>query len=569
MRHKIAFLLLAAFILAPSWARAERKDPYPDYERYRNASAGMLHILEARHARDAYLAKVAEVYKPMAADGVAINGADIERLIRKQNETLMELRAHLIKTYDADSDGRASREEVEAYILRRQYGGKMPEPGARRNGFDLKVAEVMGQDTNGDGFIDAQDVVRLHNLGIFGYLYTMEQESALRPLLDKKNPITIESLQSEAAALFDSFDSDGDGVLSDAEHAKAVWVYQKRAGDEKVKWLLSAGHCVLPKVADGAALKIIPALGGGGMSSVAIQDDAQSTYAADVFIDADAPPLYLVLASHLHPAMWRVTGAVERLEQVVILAPDNPAAKKRYGAVTGVPKQKVHFAGMHDCAHDMGAEMRQTGGFLDETVRIIEGAAGAKAEVGALRGPLVQAQIGAAGITIRAQRDITIGDAPAGYDSRIWREQVQTFKQYLVKLTPEELADAVAELPLIPYAVEPAGYGFAKLVHDGVVVPEPGGKKLLIIRYESGGVESKAAENPQPAFPHQPIASTEVRESTNWRIVRPLPRYPPMDYYVGGMYILEKGLPVPGGETYSCVMSVETGKPVIPHRCPR
>ncbi|MDP2204936.1 MAG: EF-hand domain-containing protein [Alphaproteobacteria bacterium] len=563
---------IAGIFFTPSCARAEWKEPYPDYEKYRNTPVDMLHILEGQSARDAYLERVAEAYKEMAADGAAISKADIERAIRTQGQsgTLVELRDLAIKSYDADNDGRASREEVEAFVLRRQYGGKMPETGNRKNNFDLKIAEIMGQDTNRDGFIDAQDVVRPRADGVIGMAIIMHEQMFLRPLLGKEDPITIQSLQNEAAAVFDSFDSDGDGVLSDDEQAKMLWVYQKRAGDEKVKWLLSTGRCVLPKVADGVSLKIVPSITGGAMSSVAIQDDTKPTYAAEVVIDADAPPLYLVLASYMHPSVWRVTGAVDRLAQVVVLAPDNPAAQKRYAAIAGVPKDRVYFAGLHDCAHDIGTELRRTGGFMDETVRIIEGAAGAKAEVGAIRGPLVRAQIGAAGITVRAQRDITIGDAPAGYDPKVWRDYVQTFKQYLVKFSPEELAEIVTELPLIPYAVEPAGYGFAKLVHDGVVVPEPSGKKVIIIRYESGSVESKSAEHPKPTFPNTPITSTEERESMNWRVVRPMPQYPPMDYEMGGMFILEKGIPMPGGETYKCVMSEETGKPLAAaYRCPK
>jgi len=108
--------------------------------------------------------------------------------------------------------------------------------------------------------------------------------------------------------------------------------------------------CDLPRA--GKDVPVIVVSGGRATfaSTVDVSGGHGVTLAKTVSIEPGAPKLYVVLGLS-GPAIWRLEGAIERIDQVVVLAERQNSGRLEgaLGGVVGVPADRVHFLNLTGC----------------------------------------------------------------------------------------------------------------------------------------------------------------------------------------------------------------------------
>src|SRR5262249_40152077 len=105
--------------------------------------------------------------------------------------------------------------------------------------------------------------------------------------------------------------------------------------------------CALPKASDAAKVLLLSAYETEALSSVTIGLQDVATRTPPLHIEPGHEPLYLV-AIAFRPTIWRVTGAVERVERVVaagiMTGPDRSLNDEvPLAGVAGIPAERVHI----------------------------------------------------------------------------------------------------------------------------------------------------------------------------------------------------------------------------------
>jgi hypothetical protein len=105
--------------------------------------------------------------------------------------------------------------------------------------------------------------------------------------------------------------------------------------------------CAMPKPSAAAQVVVLNAFDAETLSSVAVGSQDVAVRTAAVVVEPGRAPVYLVLST-MRPIIWRVTGAVERIERVVLAATSTgpnrgvPGETPLAGA-TGVQADRVVF----------------------------------------------------------------------------------------------------------------------------------------------------------------------------------------------------------------------------------
>lgn len=291
---------------------------------------------------------------------------------------------------DADADGEITQRDVDLHIL-------MEGVQARRNA----ISHVMGYDLDGDGFVIEDEVRRsmTYNLRAQISAAAVNKVDASSPL--NVNPITrqIDTMVRTIAAL----DTDKDGKVSLAEGARYGAAGAERRGmsgqSARVQQLLTidgvsngvltlavylaAGEalfrqvdadkdgaasqqeladfarraervgCEMPAASEKARVVLLSSYQTEALSSVALGSQDSVVHAGRVVIEPGDEPLYVVMASY-SPTIWQFSGAVERVERLVmssaLTGPNGANAGQRplVGA-TGVAQEKISFLNKANC----------------------------------------------------------------------------------------------------------------------------------------------------------------------------------------------------------------------------
>lgn len=307
--------------------------------------------------------------------------------------------------------------------------------------------------------------------------------------------------------------------------------------------------CELPEPERGAQTILI-AMPMGTLSSAAILDETERTSAAEVVIDAKAPKTYLVLHSNTR-TIWRIAGDVAKVTHVVVVGPENAFDKKTYSAVVGLPKEKVTFASETECTATTGDMMRPER--LWRTVKVLETALGRPFTAKEIYGLLVRATVSDGAVTGIIQNKMPPEAAPEGFDAVMWQNYVSSFHEYMLWFTEDEIKSAVADKPLLPYSTPPAGYGLAKLVHDGVLLPVENGKEFFVER----------DKGMYALYPNQVADKVVDRyKGYDFKIMKPFAYFPSqLHAKIHGRYIKDADTPMPQGDPAACVVDAKTGEP--------
>ncbi|MEW9918285.1 EF-hand domain-containing protein [Marimonas sp. MJW-29] len=187
-----------------------------------------------------------------------------------------------------------------------------------------------------------------------GALSSMEIETVVQVWLEKN---TSRRLGGEHLL---QYDLDRDGRVTESEIVETIEAILREAPEPSTKRpdpasqrsahletkriaLQEAGLpelCRYPPTSAKAELRVLGAVRGGGLSDVAIAGTHQSTTVARLHIEKGQAPLYIILGAEV-PVIWQISGATDRVERLVTHGSN---------AVTGLPKERVHFARSGICA---------------------------------------------------------------------------------------------------------------------------------------------------------------------------------------------------------------------------
>jgi hypothetical protein len=461
-----------------------------------------------------YQAQLLGALRAVDRDEDGLDQADIDLVQAKEAARARASAISQILGYDLDGDLTVTRSEL--------AGGVSGEPVVR----DRQVTNLLAQyDGNADGTITVAEAAASAR---------KNDRDALRGTLlaldpDRDGRLTVVELRGLADQAFRQVDGDGDSKISAEEH-KAIAPRLAR-----IRLRRSAPQCELPALPAGAKLVVYGAYSSHALSSVAIGGQAQQTNFLDVKIEPGADPLYLVLTSY-ESMLWRLTGATERLAQVVVSSSQadrsdagsgpaawprrDPSAPKPVSAsgVIGVARDKVAFAHI-DCPPFFSDP---TGNATDRALASIERSLG-RAPDTAVGAYAVRHVSLPSGQTVRA--DAAATPLPEGFDAQVWQEATRFWPGGLVSV---DARDVVAPLKVEPYAVLPSQMGLAQLVGTGALERE----------------------------------SDEV-----FRVVRPIAHLPArMTGAHGTHLVLAKGVPLPPGDPgHSCITREDTAAPIA-HR---
>ena len=466
----------------------------------------LLTPISTRSTIERYVASVVGQLRSADRNGDGLDRGDIE-LGKKIR--LAQSRGDTIcriLRYDLDGDFVVTRQELEQSFANSTYTSS--------SGADNELRQF---DRDHDGRITLSEAAQAQPSMRFDDI-SAESLLALDPNHDGK--LTPAELQPMAERAFKIVDQDGDGTISKEEYAA---IAEQR---NMIEWLRTHPRCAMPAVPEGALTVAYGTYGGLALSSAAIGGQDQETNLTDVVIEPGTEPLYLVLSSY-ESMVWRLKGDTRRVAQVVVHSRegvDAPTAAERISAsgVVGVPAAKVAI---------------QDTGCLDY-FDLPNNAQGARS-LALFERALVRKPDAAFGSY--STRSVSLpsgalapatGDSvpvPEGFDARTWPDATRFWPGGLVSVDPKTV---VAKTKVAPYEVLPSQMGLSQLAGSGAV------------QYVSWG---------------------------KFRIVKPIAHWPPrMTGAHSATLILAKGVPLPPGDSgHSCVISEETGQPVIKGRiCP-
>lgn len=318
----------------------------------------------------------AEFRQADADEDGRLTEADEQRHAAIQLASLRAMTAMQWLRADSDGDGAVTAEELRRqlrYDMRTHGRRETPEELAR---IEQTVADVMKADTDGDGRVTYLEAVRKAEADAprTGAIAIMSQ---VRPLMvfdsDGDGVLTLRELEAVYEAFFKTVDTDGDGTISveewsthraagdawqSAAQRKAEETRQQRRVEERAREQAALAErrrkeeqeraaCAMPKASASARVILLGTYQTEALSSVALGSQDKVTHAGELVIEPGAQPLYVVVTSFAQ-VIWRVTGAVDRIERLVVTSTwrsGPPERRVPHAGVTGLPAERITFVG--------------------------------------------------------------------------------------------------------------------------------------------------------------------------------------------------------------------------------
>ena len=257
--------------------------------------------------------------------------------------------------YDLDGDGFVTEDEIRrcmTYDLRGQIGlaaaNKLNRPqhataDAIGKQIDAMVRNIMALDTDKDAKVSLAEGAKFGASGNQGRVAN-GQAARARQLLTingaSKGTLILAEYRAAGEALFRQIDADKDGVVSQQE----LMDYRVRA---------ERAGCEMPAASEKAKVVLLSGYQTEALSSVTIGSQDNVVHAGRVVVEPGDEPIYVVIASY-SPTIWQFSGAVERVERVMMesagTGPNSSDANLRslVGA-TGIAPEKVSFFSKSRC----------------------------------------------------------------------------------------------------------------------------------------------------------------------------------------------------------------------------
>jgi Ca2+-binding EF-hand superfamily protein len=301
------------------------------------AAQTFLNALQPGSTLNAYMERLRQEFRQLDADqdGVLTAAdADLHEAVAKAQARATA--AMQLLRFDLNRDGAVTADEVRRSLAyeRRGHGG-----GAVQ-GIEEFVARTMAADKDGDGKVtiaeamNAVDNPTAENR--FTWMYSLSarvrQLLALSP--NGNGRVTLADFEAAGAAQFRAADSDNNGTISQEElnAYRQRMVEDMRHNAEAARDAQAQAECVMPKATPGTKVVLLSANRAEALSRVALGSQDVVTGVGEIAVAPGGEPLYLVVVTE-EPTIWRITGAVDRVERFVGAALSTLEAKSRANVI--------------------------------------------------------------------------------------------------------------------------------------------------------------------------------------------------------------------------------------------
>jgi len=252
----------------------------------------------------------------------------------------------MVMRYDLDGDGFVTEDEIRrgmSYEQRSQLGlaasNKQQPPTVVAKQIDNMVRTIVALDADRDGRVSIAEAAKY---GTTGRQSGQAARARQFLLLDtsSRGALSLTDYQAAGETLFRQIDADADGVVSQQE----LNDYRTRA---------ERAGCEMPAASEKAKVVLLSSYETEALSSVTLGSQDNVVHAGRVVVEAGTEPLYVAIASY-SPTIWQFSGAVERVERLVLTSsrtgPNNGDINQRslVGA-TGIPQERVSFFSKSNC----------------------------------------------------------------------------------------------------------------------------------------------------------------------------------------------------------------------------
>lgn len=369
----VAIAALAAAFLAPqSQAQTSTSTEAPEIEVFKRR-------IKPSQSLERFLSQIATDFRQLGSGGDTLSQADVELQNAIWAASIRAALLSQIAASDLDGDGYVSRDEVVRMLRYQRRTTTNAVDGRESSAFERKVARVMARDGDGDGRISMQEALKIPADSAEGQFFdrgagkdTERLKQALLLDTDGDGVITLAEFQAAGEIAFAAADADGSMEISaeeaerfrqfpptitDAMRRRSREVAQARA--EEAEQAVAAAKaaedaiCAMPKASPEAQVILGGVYEAQSISNVAIGTQDETVTTASLVVEPGDTPLYVVVASY-DPIIWRVSGAVERIERLVLgsfaslKAADGKPTTTLVGA-TGISAERVTFLSPPNC----------------------------------------------------------------------------------------------------------------------------------------------------------------------------------------------------------------------------
>jgi Ca2+-binding EF-hand superfamily protein len=517
-----------------------------------------------------YLQSLRNDFAQLDADGDgAITAADIALHDAVAQAAVVAMAAQQTLVMDLNGDGVVTEDEVRQVLRYRQRMQAASEAANPRSAVGLpppsqdvlsgderieqEVRKLMTADTSKKGRITWEDAIASVKArpGYAPTVYRGGLGERTRQLLavagDGRDSITLPEVLAKGEAFFRLIDTDRKGIISlDAlqAHQRSLSAQstqiageeeRRRAEETRVRKDAEAQTaCALPKPSAAAKVILLGAYQTEALSDTTIGSQDIAVGAGGIVVEPGDDPLYVVVSS-FRPTIWRMSGAVARIERLALTATaGGSSTQTSFVGATGIAADRVSFP-PRNCIGSF---------WEDPSTQSATAAASVRRDVG--RQPAIYAKYGVGDFVIpsgqictanKNDRPALIIEQGAGGGLKIEGSNPNV----IVRTGP---ADPASEL---------SGYfpGGVLVIDPATLVASRVPEKYQVLPYQAGLI--------------QLLQSGALKRAGNGEFLIQEKIRLPAGLYGGYSvkFLLLRGVPKPDGDPgHSTVISEETGRPV-------
>lgn len=323
---------VAAILATCGWATAIR--PLTIQEQVTRGTWPLETYMHGRVTRRAYVEQTVNQLRDADVDGDGLDRGDVEearrisRAVRRAEQMSAALRF--------DLNGDLAITALERDRVSPVRASSPLDARIRRTQLDTSLAPYDGDE---NGFIDLKEIVAASERRAALWSPETTAEALFALPMAKDGKLTVGELTGLALATFSAADRDSSGVIEDDESRGLVPGSTRRPSS----WPAADVYCRLPRPGADEEILVFGAGAGRPREWSGDENYARMTEAGfiTVNIEPGSKPIYLILTSG-HGTRWRIEGAVQRLSNVIVTAPDDFRTGER-AHVSGVRSKLVQI----------------------------------------------------------------------------------------------------------------------------------------------------------------------------------------------------------------------------------
>lgn len=466
-------------------------------------------------ALERYLENLRGEFRALDADSDGVlTEKDVALHALMEDVQLRNMSAIAVMRFDLDGDGFVTEDEIRrgfAYEMRAEAaqsaiaGRPSGEQAAIQQQLDRRVGGILAADTDKDGRVSYAEASK------FG----QSQRQAAQPFGQAsrtRQALTLEgatqgilgasAYEAAGEALFRKVDADADGKISQQELAD----YRRQPNPADASANAAAkkkAGCNVPRASESAKVVLFSGYQTESLSSVTIGSQDSVVHAGRVVIEPGAEPLYVVLTSY-SPTVWQFSGAVERVERLVMTsARTGPNAgdgiKSSLVGATGIAADKIAFSARSNCLPYFSDQPSSTS---LQTVAAVRNGTGkelttvaTKYSVSSVSLPsgkietLSEQRSSAPLIIMKSQGTLRVeGNAHIVIQAGPSPARDEMLRFFPGGVAPIDARSVVASAPVTPYEVLPSQAGIVQLLETGAISRNRSGEYVVRqkIRFPAG-----------------------------------------------------------------------------------